>query len=159
MKILTEQKRILNYLWNVSDSRAMKRFRHRTADRASQKPTRILAIIGSTFSMLCQKTPYCIKSCNTKHYWYSGSLSFSLNIKCELEHFTDHYSRQSHSHPPMLIWKGYRKHHQMSHSLQYWLPLKSGNLSYFPQRSSKRHKLENTNKMFIKICLSCIIIK
>lgn len=45
----------LSYLWNVSDSKAMKRLRQRTADRASQSPTKIFAMIGSTFNMFYEK--------------------------------------------------------------------------------------------------------
>lgn len=45
----------LSYLWNVSDSKAMKRLRQRTADRASQSPTKIFAMIGSTFNMFYER--------------------------------------------------------------------------------------------------------
>lgn len=45
----------LSYLWNVSDSKAMKRLRQRTADKASQSPTKIFAMIGSTFNMFYER--------------------------------------------------------------------------------------------------------
>lgn len=45
----------VTYLWKVSENKAMRRFKHRTADKKSQVPTKMSAMMGSIFFISWKK--------------------------------------------------------------------------------------------------------